>query len=52
MGKNNALKVKKSSNRLENKFLIRKLSMTDRIKLKSVRSRNLIIKGQSRKTTI
>jgi hypothetical protein len=52
MRKNNGLKIKKNANRPESKFLVRKLSMTDRLKLKSVRSRNLIIKGQSRKTII
>jgi hypothetical protein len=52
MRKYSESKIKKNSSKPGNKFLIRKLSMTDRLKIRSVRSRNVIIKGQSRKSII
>ena len=45
MRKHRTIKGKKHSLKNEGKFMIRKLSMTDRLRIKSTKSRGQVLKG-------
>lgn len=52
MRKPGAIKGKKTTLKNENKFVIRRLSMTERLKIKSSKYRNQLLKGQKSKSPI